>query len=226
MFSDKEIILEDSYKGVGEICDEFRNAGILHLRELEPSATGLCIVDVVNGFMKFGALSNPSAMWIVDNINRLAKIMTELNCFICCTNDSHSKDSPEFDSFPVHCLENSEESKLVGELEWLYGYEKFYPFLKHSTNAFHEFWLQKAISVHNGLENIIITGVCTDICIMQFAVALKTYFNATNRKCRVIVPLNCVDTYDAPSHNRTLMNVMAVKMMRMAGVEIASEIVY
>ncbi len=226
MFKDKDFILEESYKGMSEVVDEFSTAGILHFREVEPSETALCIVDVINGFMKFGALANPDAMKIVANISRLAKMMTETGSIVCAVNDSHEKDSPEFDSFPVHCLKNSEESKLVGELEWLYGYEKFHPFNKQSTNAFHEYFRQDAMQASKNISNIIVTGVCTDICVMQFALSLKTYFNSINRKCRVIVPLNCVDTYDAPSHNRVLMNAMAVKMMRVAGVEIAAEIVY
>jgi len=46
-----------------------------------------------------------------------------------------------------------------------------------------------------------------------------------NKRARVIVPLNAVDTYDLGVHDRNLMNVMAAYNMIINGVEVVRDIV-
>ena len=38
------------------------------------------------------------------------------------------------------------------------------------------------------IDAYIITGCCSDICVLQFALTLKTYLNAQNIDKKVIVP--------------------------------------
>lgn len=72
------------------------------------------------------------------------------------------------------------------------------------------------------MNTFIVTGVCTNICIEQFALTLKTYFNKQNVKSRVIVPINTVETYDLDIHNGDLMNVMALYNMIVNGIEVVA----
>jgi len=51
---------------------------------------------------------------------------------------------------------------------------------------------------------------------------LKAWFNVQNRKVRVIVPINAVETYDLDLHDGDLMHVMALYNMMINGVELAA----
>ncbi len=87
---------------------------------------------------------------------------------------------------------------------------------KNSTNGFltHEFmaWLAE----HTEVNNFVIIGDCTDICIKQFALTLKAYFNENNSISRIIVPIDGTETFDlsATLHDGNLMNLMSYYEMK------------
>lgn len=74
------------------------------------------------------------------------------------------------------------------------------------------------------VDQFIIVGVCSDICVQQFAVTLRTWFNRQDKRSRVIVPMNAVDTYELGLHSRDLMNCMALYGMLGNGVEVVEKI--
>ena len=75
-----------------------------------------------------------------------------------------------------------------------------------------------------GRRAFIVCGVCTDICVMQFCLTLKTLCNQANRPMEVLVPVNAVETYDAPGHNADECNAAALQFMQQAGIMLTSEI--
>ena len=85
---------------------------------------------------------------------------------------------------------------------------------KRSTNGFHN--LDKEIL--DGFDRFVITGCCTDICVMQFALSLRTYLNETGEDKDVIVPRGAVATYDAPNHERGYYDECALNLMQNAGI--------
>ena len=105
-----------------------------------------------------------------------------------------------------------EESQIIGELLSLGGTEV----KKNSTNAFVQ--LLGARSNLLDYDNILITGVCTDICVMQLALSLRAYISEFNGKGNVVVFTDAVDTYDSPVHNADLYNMTAIKLMEQSGV--------
>lgn len=70
------------------------------------------------------------------------------------------------------------------------------------------------------LREVIITGCCTDLCVLDLALPLVNYFDAFNRNTLVIVPENAVETYDAPNHCREKYNDIAFKLMKQEGVRL------
>jgi len=62
---------------------------------------------------------------------------------------------------------------------------------KNSTNGFNSDgfrqWLNKNCDEVN---NYIVTGCVTDLCVLQFTLSLKAYFNEMNEDKRIIVPMN------------------------------------
>ena len=65
-----------------------------------------------------------------------------------------------------------------------------------------------------------LVGCCTDICVMQFALSLKTYLNQMNMAKQVVVKENGVATYDAPYHPANEYHSMAINMMAQSGIVI------
>ncbi len=194
------------------------------LESLDKGKTALFVVDMVVGFVYSGALSSPRVAAIVNNIDELNKKTKGYKKLFFL--DNHEKDSQEFRYFPSHCIKGTNEAELISELKTEYseGPETFYV-EKNSTNGFYskgfQEWLKK---YEDEVDNFIITGCVTDICVLQFALSVKAYFNENNKNKRVIVPMNTVETYDGGSHDAYLMNLFALYNMHISGIEIVEKI--
>lgn len=178
------------------------------------------VVDMINGFCKEGALHDKNILGIVPNIIReLNKVDTMNRIFIA---DTHTNDSTEFSTFPSHCLVADSESDIISEL---------LPFVdkntntntlnvvnKNSTNAC---WVINMNHLAHTYDEFIITGCCTDICVLQFALGLKTYLNQLNINKEVIVPKDCVATYNIPNvHDAKEYQDFSLLLMNNAGIKI------
>jgi nicotinamidase-related amidase len=200
------------------------NGKTIELSEFDKDKTALIVVDMVNGFVYSGPLSSARVAGIVKNIARLnEKTKGFKKVFFM---DSHEEKSKEFGSFPLHCIKGSDEAELIPELktEFSEGPDTLY-IEKNSTNGFYtgdfQQWLEKNM---DEVDNYIITGCVTDICVLQFALSLKAYFNEMNKSKRIVVPKECVETYDGGSHDGYLMNLFALYNMHTSGIEIADKI--
>ncbi len=194
---------------------------ILDLKSLNPERTILIIIDMINGFVKEGPMSNSRVLGIVPNIVDIIKKVDNLGIQKIFFGDSHTEDSPEFDSYPVHCMVDTWESEVIDEIKELGGYKYI---SKNSTNGFIEPEFQRWLTENPNIENFIVVGCCTDICILQFATTLKAYFNMKNQRRRVIVPMNGVETYDANEHDGDTLHNMALYIMYINGVDIVESI--
>lgn len=135
--------------------------------------------------------------------------------------DCHAENCSEFDSFPPHCIENTSESEIVEELKSVGEYTLI---KKNSTNGFHAPDFKKFLEENPQIDTFIVCGDCTDICVMNFCLTLQTRFDQDNKSCRIVIPIDCVETYDAPKHYSGLMNIMSLKLMENAGVNIVLSI--
>lgn len=166
----------------------------------------LFVVDMINGFIKEGAMHDEKIMSIVPAIIELCRAHED-RYFI---QDTHEKDAIEFKSFPLHCVKDTSESEIIDELK---PYVKE-TIQKNSTNTFHV--LDKKML--EDYDSFVIVGCCSDICVMQFALSLKTYLNQMNMDKKVCVPLNCIATYDAPLHSAEEYHKMALNIMAQSGI--------
>ncbi|MBP1525359.1 MAG: cysteine hydrolase [Spiroplasma ixodetis] len=175
------------------------------------------IVDMVNGFAKKGNLFSSNINSIIKPIkNLLAKVNTN-ETKVIAFNDAHNEHSPEFHTFPSHCLENTIESELVEELK----FDNIKIIKKNSTNGFFAFDFKPNLQ----WDNIIIVGCCTDICIYQFAISCKTWFNQHNKEVNVIVPMTMTNTYDQPEHPVHILNQYAWYSMLKNGITIVKDVI-
>ncbi len=179
----------------------------------------LVIVDMINGFVKEGPLSDSSIQAIVPAIKSIAENYIQKNLPILSFQDAHELDAKEFKSFPVHCLKGSVESELIDELK---VYEKeMIPLYKNSTNGFMQ---PEFLELFHRLdcEEIVVVGCCTDICVLQFALSLQGYINEHGLNVEVKVVEDAVQTFNAPGHDQDTCNINALQLLRAAGVELVS----
>ncbi|GAA0738549.1 isochorismatase family cysteine hydrolase [Clostridium oceanicum] len=205
------------------VKEEILNVSPLDINELKKEDTALVVVDVIRGFSDIGVLATDRTQKIEkDLVSLIKKISGSDKIFFI---DSHTKESTEFKSFPVHCLEDSEETELVTWLKDKDIIDDKSTFIKkNSTNGFHAIGFKKWLKNHGHINNYIITGVCTDICVSNFALTLKTFFDQHNLDKRIIVPINTVETYDMGSHDADLMNIFTLYNMKTNGIEIVKRV--
>ena len=174
------------------------------------------VVDMINGFVNEGAMADPYIAHIIPEIKRLVEENKDGAIFI---RDCHEEDAVEFKSYPVHCLKGTSESEVVDELKVYTNNEN--TFEKNSTSAMFAPGFVEYIEKINDLEEIVIGGCCTDICVLNLAIPLKNYLNQVDKKIAVIVPKSIVETYHAEGvHDREEYNEMAYKLMSQSGIKV------
>lgn len=161
----------------------------------------LIVVDMINGFVKEGALHDIHINSITPNI---IKLIEEHKGELVFVRDSHDINCEEFKEYPVHCLKGSHESELIDELKVYEGFGK--TFLKNTTNAMNEIDFRNYIDSLKELREIIVTGCCTDICVYNLINSLLEYRECNKRNFDITLYSDCVDTFDSPVHNREKIN--------------------
>ena len=82
------------------------------------------------------------------------------------------------------------------------------------------------IEKYKNLDNFIVVGCCTDICVYQFVLTLKTYFNQNNLDKNIIVPISLVETYDIDEiHSGDMLNTIFLNSMIQNGINVVKEII-
>ena len=221
----KEGLLTDSnqekeMKIVLETLKEYIAKGVLdRFEEIEEVAI---VVDTVNGFMTGGALANPNAMHIVSKQIKLIEKILERNGLVIFVKESHDKNCTEFNTFPEHCVTGSWEAELVDELK---PYEQYgITIEKNSTSFMFARGFLNLMKLMKNLKTVYGNGVCSDICIPNGFIPLKNYFNQNNRDVEIIVPLDSVDTFDSPVHNKMEYQHASNILMEQSGIKLVRTI--
>lgn len=182
----------------------------------------LIVVDMINGFVREGAMSSQKIEHIVPKVEELVKKFTEdddkLVMFI---RDTHEKDAVEFKKFPVHCVKNTSESENIDELKKYESMALVHE--KNSTSAIFAPDFLKSINEMKKLDEVVVVGCCTDICVLNLAIPLQNYFDQHNKSIRITVPKDAVETYDAPFHKADEWNEMAYRFMEQSGIKLVKK---
>lgn len=218
---EKDDFLEKSMQTLKGMLESINDLPSYRLSDLESRDTALIVVDMVNGFAREGALKSSRVENLIPAIVKICRSCIERGTKVVMFSDCHTGDSPELESYPPHCMKGTSENELVSELKEIEGYKLIN---KNSTNGFLQDEFQQWMKDHGDIKNYIIAGDCTDICVLQFSETLKAYFNTHDMKSNIIVPLNCVDTFDGGLHDADLMNVFSVFSMMGNGIRVVKTI--
>jgi nicotinamidase-related amidase len=183
------------------------------LAKIDPAAkpTGLVIVDEVNGFCTVGcgplapAAPNDQVSRMVAETDALARRFEDEGWPILAFLDTHIPGKAE-PPYPPHCEIGTGQENLIAELEWLETSSTATLIRKDCINGFVGAiepdgrnalvdWI-----VANELKAVLVVGICTDICVMDFVLTLLSARNhgiAGELEDIIVYEPGCA-TYDLP----------------------------
>ena len=202
---------------------------------IEPVRTAIISVDVINGFCHQGALASPRVKGIIAPIVALfEKAWKQGLRHILLPQDTHEPEAVEFGQFPPHCVRGTAEAETVPEFKALPFFDQMIVMEKNSIHSGLDTALNDWIAAHPEVDTFIVVGDCTDLCTYQLAMHLRLDANARQLQRRVVVPADCVDTYDMPvelakqvgamPHDGDLLHAVFLYHMALNGVEVVSRI--
>lgn len=193
-------------------------------------------VDLIVGFVHTGALSSPRIKGIIPAVVNLFTNAYEYGVrnFVSIQ-DTHHEHAQEFSTYPTHAVKGTVESELIPELKQLPFSDQFKIIEKNSISPSYgtdfETWGEK----HPEIDTFIVVGDCTDICVYLTSLHLKVMADQFHIKRKVIVPENCVQTYDLSidnakkvggvPHDGDFLHKIFLYHMKLNGIEIVKEII-
>lgn len=178
----------------------------------------LYMIDMNNGFVNFGNMANPKYNELVNEQLKLINKFRKENQLVNFVLEGHTTDSIEFDSYPSHCVLGTKEAELIPEFIDEQNKENTRTYYKNSINGMLNRNLQDDIKNQDNLNEIVIGGVCADLCVMDFARTFSRYLDEINRRTKIFVVENTIDTYDSLDHNREEWMDISKKVMTQAGI--------
>lgn len=215
-----------------------RNLPSLDLDETisDPSRVALVSEDLVKGFCSTGPLASERVAGIVPAVVEVFQRAYNLGVrHFLLLQDTHDPDAVEFSAYPPHCVASSEESEMIDELKTLTFANLFTVIPKNSISSDVGTDLTPWLDEHPEVTTFIVVGDCTDICVYHGATYLRVRANILGKEnARVIVPANCVQTYDLPvdaavdvgamPHDGDLLQRIFLYQMALNGIEIVSSL--
>lgn len=158
----------------------------------EDRMKALLVIDMLkdfideNGTLTTGESGRKTIDFIKKQIDEFRKQNYPI-IFIC---DNHETDDKEFEMFPPHCIENTQGSKIIDELEVL-DTDKI--ITKRRYSAFYGTDLDLTLR-ENNVDELYLVGVCTNICV------LYTAADARNISYKVNIYKAGVASFDEEAH--------------------------
>jgi nicotinamidase-related amidase len=198
----------------------------------DPARTAVLSADMINGFCYTGNLASPRIAAIVPAVARLFEQADAhgVQQFVMLQ-EWHSPHAEEFHAFAPHGIRETPEAETVPPLAALPFAGRYYVIHKNSVSPAASPALDRWLDTHP-LDTAIVVGDCTDICAYLLALHLQTRANERDQKLRVIVPADCMQTYDLPvemakqvgamPHDGELMHDIFLYHMALHGIEVVS----
>lgn len=183
--------------------------------------TALVIIDMQNDFVK-GPLATPEAAAVLPRIASFLPEFMRYSPNVFFTRDTHGIDylaTMEGKYLPVpHCIEGTAGWHVCPELldaHKLFAHGTDPIFINKPTfGSTRLMYALAALENRYGLEEIILCGVCTDICVVSNALHLKTWF--PNTEITVDASL-CAGT--TPENHRAALRVMQQCQINVTGLD-------
>jgi nicotinamidase-related amidase len=157
------------------------------------------VVDMQNDFVKpGGTLVVPVAAETVPNIQRLLEAARAHHVHIAYTQDTTVEDDPEFEIWAEHCRLGTWGWEIIEELQ---PRPEDLICQKNRYDAFYGSWLDHFLSRIWKVENLVIVGTVSNICV------LHTAASAGLRWFNVVVPADGISAFNDFDQAMTLRQV-------------------
>lgn len=155
------------------------------------------VVDMLRGFLEPGYPLDcgGAARAIIPAVRHCIEAERARGATILWVVDNHAPDDAEFAIFPPHCIRGTAESEVIPALADLVDTANLLPKTRYS--GFYGTNLEERLARFRP-DIITVVGVCTDICV------LHTVADTRNRDYAVVVPADCVATFDPDAHRFAL----------------------
>ena len=191
------------------------------MKNLEMYEGCLIVVDMVNGFVREGVLHDEKIADIIPRQIELIKEAKHAGKLIVFIKDTHNIDAVEFERFgnTKHCVEGENEAELVDELK---EFEQDGVAIHKNSTCFMEApEFRLLMALQKDLKEFDIVGCCTDICVVNGAIALANYLDQNNRKHVIRVHEDAIATY--AEDNRKEYVDAAKLLMKQQGIELVKK---
>jgi nicotinamidase-related amidase len=170
----------------------------------------LIVVDMQKGFLEPGRplYCGDEARQSIPRVAELVKEKQEQGATVIFTQDTHDPDDKEFEMFPPHCLKGTEEAELIDELKDFDG-------IRMQKARYSTFFGTNLEEILDDLrpDRVTVCGVCTHICVMHTVADLRA------RDYPVVVPRDCVASFDRDAHEFALTHMEKVLGAKVTGGE-------
>lgn len=169
------------------------------------------VVDMLRGFLEPGRPLDcgETARAIVPAVRRTIEGEMARGATVLWVADNHAPDDKEFAMFPPHCIRGTAEAEIIPALADLVDPANVLPKTRYS--GFYGTDLDARLARLRP-DVITVIGVCTDICVMH------TVADARNRDYAVVVPADCVATFDPAAHHFALDHIRRVLGATVTGI--------
>ena len=181
-------------------------------------------IDMNNGFVNFGAMANPKYNDLVPEQLRLIEKVRNEGGIVNFILEGHDENALEFQTYSRHCVLGDKEADLIPELITEQNKPNTYTFYKNCINGMLNLDVQEQLKRLRYLREVIFSGVCADLCVMDFARTNARFLDQINRQAKLFVVKSTIDTFDAPGHDREEWIDIATKVMAQAGIEVVENV--
>ena len=156
----------------------------------------LIVVDMVNGFVRDGALHDEEIAKVIPRQIELIKQAKAEGKAIIFIKDTHDENAVEFERFGgSHCVKGTYEAELVDELKPYENDEDTFIIEKNSTSFMEAPEFRKFIKEQINMNEYDVAGCCTDICDFNGMMGLANYLDQWNRKHIIRAHEDAMATY-------------------------------
>jgi len=201
---------------MSQFIEELNTLDKININDYNSNETLVVMIDMINGFCKFGPLSSDFVNQMVPSMAKFIDNSIAANIPIVSYRDAHPEDAKEFNFFPPHCVAGTDESNLVDELVR----PELIDVTKNSTNGF---LAKNPLELVEGekIKQIFIIGCVTDICVRDFTATMIKYLQHVNQVCDVYLVENLVDTFHIEGiHDRQVEHMLALYQLKNSGVKL------
>lgn len=169
----------------------------MKIKNLEMYEGMLIIVDMVNGFVKKGALADPKIGDVVPRQIELIREAKEKGNLIVFVKDTHEENSVEHKRFggALHCVKGTGEELVIDELKEFENDFDTVSIEKNSTSFMEAPDFRTLIEKAKNIREVDVVGCCTDICDMNGTMGLANYFDEWNRDVEIRVHTDAIATF-------------------------------